>query len=79
MRTLRGRLEGGRIIRLDEPMDAPDGTELEFAIIDRGEWMTDAERAELDAEIEAGDREYERGEFVQASEIVAQVRAERGR
>jgi predicted transcriptional regulator len=41
--------------------------------------MTESERAELDAEIEAGDQEYVRGEFVEASEFIAQLWAERGR
>jgi hypothetical protein len=71
--TLRGHVESGRII-VDEPMDLPDGTEVEIAVADDDD-MTPEERAELDASIDRGMEQAARGEGIPAEEVLARLRA----
>jgi hypothetical protein len=73
MATLRGHVEGGRII-VDEPVDLPDGTEVEIAVADDDD-MTPEERAELDASIDRGLEQAARGEGSPAEEVVRRLRA----
>ena len=64
MVILRGRIERGRII-VDDPIDLPDGTEVEIAVAESDE-MTAKERAELDASLERGMEQAARGEGISA-------------
>ena len=73
MATLRGHVEGGRII-VDEPIDLPDGTEVEIAVADDGD-MTPEERAELDASIDRGMEQAARGDGIPAEEFLRRLRA----
>jgi hypothetical protein len=73
MAILRGHVESGRII-VDEPMDLPDGTEVEIAVADDDD-MTPEERAELDASIDRGLEQAARGEGIPAEEMLRRLRA----
>jgi predicted DNA-binding antitoxin AbrB/MazE fold protein len=73
MAILRGRIESGRIV-VDEPIDLPDGTEVEIAVADHDE-MTAEERSELDASIERGMEQAARGEGISAEEMLRRLRA----
>ena len=73
MAILRGHVESGRII-VDEPMDFPDGTEVEIAVADDDD-MTPEERAELDASIDRGLEQAARGEGIPAEEMLRRLRA----
>ena len=73
MAILRGHVESGRII-VDEPMDLPDGTEVEIAVADEDD-MTPEERAELDASIDRGLEQAARGEGIPAEEGLRRLRA----
>ena len=46
--TLKGRVKAGRLL-VDEPIDLPDGTEVELAVVDPGDDLEDAERERLHA------------------------------
>jgi predicted transcriptional regulator len=59
---------------VDEPMDLPDGTEVEIAVADDDD-MTPEERAELDASIDRGMEQAARGEGIPAEEVLARLRA----
>jgi len=59
---------------VDEPIDLPDGTEVEIAVADDDE-MTPEERAELDASIDRGMEQAERGEGIPAEEFMRRLRA----
>lgn len=75
--TIRGRVKGGRL-RVDEPSDLPEGTEVELAVIDDGtDDLDDEDRARLHAALERGMEEVERGEVVPAEEVIAKLRARR--
>jgi hypothetical protein len=72
MAILRGRVERGRIV-VDEPIDLPDGTEVEIAVDDEDE-MTSEERAELEASVERGREQIARGEGISAEEMLRRLR-----
>ena len=82
MQHLKAVVRNGRLL-LDEPTDLPDGTEVELVLREAGgaspahPWadMDPEERAELEQEIEAGYRDIEKGDFVDAREFLAQLRA----
>jgi len=66
------RVQGGRV-RIDEPYDAPDGTEVEV-IVD-GDDLTAEDRALLHAELAASLAETDRGGGVPADQVIAELRA----
>lgn len=70
------RVENGRI-RLDEPTDIPDGTELELVIADEGDDLTPEERHALNHALQAGWAEAEAGEVQPASEVLDELRRRR--
>jgi hypothetical protein len=74
MPILRGRVESGRIV-VDEPIDLPDGTEVEIAVLDDEDEMTAEERAEVDAAIDAGLDEAARGKGAPAEEVLRRLRS----
>lgn len=74
MAPLKAVVKNGRII-VDEPTELPDGTELE--LVPRDAEMTPEQRAELDAAIEESAAGFDRGEYVDGFELIAQLRAKR--
>ncbi|HLK91069.1 MAG TPA: hypothetical protein VKZ18_14320 [Polyangia bacterium] len=72
MTILRGRIERGRIV-VDEPIDLPDGTEVEIAVDDADD-MTPEERAELEASLERAHEQIARGEGISAEEMLRRLR-----
>jgi hypothetical protein len=66
------RVQGGRV-RIDEPYDAPDGTEVEV-IVD-GDDLTDEDRALLHAELAASLADTDHGEGVPADQVIAELTA----
>ncbi len=72
MTILRGHVESGRIV-VDEPVDLPDGTEVEIAVADADD-MTPEERAEVEASIDLGLEQAARGETITAEELLRRLR-----
>lgn len=68
------RVENGRI-KLDEPTDLPEGTELYLVPVDKGDDLDDEERAALHASIEEAEREIDAGQVVREEELWARLRA----
>lgn len=75
MQALKARVEGGKVI-VEDKVDLPDG-ELYLKPVDIIESLTDDERAELDAKLARGSADIEAGRMVDASEVLAKVRARR--
>lgn len=73
MESLRGRVTNGRLV-LDEPIDLPDGAEVELAIIDVPDELADAERELLHRAIDAGLDEIDAGLSVDAADALARLR-----
>lgn len=68
--SMSGRLKGhvvGRRIVLDDPVDLPDGVEVEVV----GYEVVDDDRAALAASMARGMAEAERGELIEADEVLA--------
>jgi hypothetical protein len=70
-------VRNGRLA-LDEPVDLPDGTLLELALVDHSRDPLDAEeRAELAQELEASFAEEEVGQLIDAADAIADLKTRR--
>lgn len=69
MDTLKARVVNGRLV-LDEPVDLPDGTILELVVADPGDSMDEAQRAALDAELEAAWAGVKNGDLVDHDDVM---------
>ena len=72
--TFLARVRGGRLL-LDEPVDLPDGTEVELAVAYRGDDLDDAERVKLHAALERSWQQAQAGEGRSGDEVIAELRA----
>ncbi len=73
MLKLKGQVHQGRL-KLDEPYDAPDGTEVDLTVIDEGDELDENERARLHAAIARSHDEAQRGDLVPADDVLAKLR-----
>jgi hypothetical protein len=67
--TLKARVCGGRLV-LDEPVDLPEGTEVDLVPADEGDQLDDADRARLHAALERSVREFRAGQVIGAAEVL---------
>jgi hypothetical protein len=79
MRYFTARAHNGRLT-LDEPIDLAEGTLLELVSTDDvlnngGDLLEAEERVELARELAAADAEVERGELIDAADVIAELRA----
>ena len=72
---LKAHVQNGRLV-LDEPTDLPEGTEVELAVIDDGEFEPE-ERARLIEAIEEAEADIARGDYVDGFAFIAELRAKR--
>ena len=71
--TVRGRVRGGRL-QVDEPLDLPDDTEVELAvIIDQDDDLVAEDRARLDEALRASKAELARGEVVSFDLVLGEI------
>lgn len=75
MQALKAHVQNGRLV-LDEPTDLPEGTEVELAVVDDGEFAPD-ERARLVQAIEEAEADIARGDYVGGFAFIAELRAKR--
>ena len=75
MAHLTARVHHGRLI-LDVPVDLPEGTEVELVADDGRDGLTPEDRERLHAALEASSAEAERGEFIDADDVLARLPAE---
>ena len=62
---------------LDEPIDLPDGTEVELMPVDDADDLDPADRARLHAAIERSAEEFRQGRAIPAADVLAELRAGR--
>jgi hypothetical protein len=77
MTALRAHAENGRVV-LDEALDVPDGTPLTVNVsndADAFAGMAPEERAELEAAIEEGYADAEKGDYVDGIEFAKSLLA----
>jgi hypothetical protein len=71
--TVRGRVRGGRL-QVDAPLDLPDDTEVELAVIvDDGDELDAEGRARLDEALHASKAEMARGEAVPFDQVLGEI------
>ena len=76
--TLKGRVRGGRLL-LDEPVDLPEGTEVELVPADEGEGLDDADRARLHEALRRSADQFRAGQGTSAKKVLAELGAHRPR
>ena len=70
--TLRARVRGGRLI-LDEPVDLPDGTEIDLVPADEGDDLDEAERTRLHQALRRSAKQLRSGENTTAKKVLAEL------
>jgi len=73
---IKGRVEDGRI-RVDEPSDLPEGTEVTLYVADVDDGLGDAEREELHRLLQESEEDVKAGRLVDAADVLKRIR-ERG-
>jgi hypothetical protein len=72
--TLKARVHGGRLV-LDEPVDLPEGSELELMPLEDVDTLDDEDRAKLHASLDRAAEQFRQGPGIPASEALARLRA----
>src|SRR5262249_8067638 len=70
--TLKAKVRGGRLV-LDEPIDLPDGSEVDLVPADAGDNLDDEGRARLDGAIDRAVAQVRAGAGVSADEAFARL------
>jgi hypothetical protein len=69
---LKARVRGGRLI-LDEPVDLPDGSEVDLVPADKGDTLDDEDRARLHAALERSVAQIHAGQGIPADEALRRL------
>ncbi|MFN7973013.1 MAG: hypothetical protein U0166_11800 [Acidobacteriota bacterium] len=72
--NLKARVRGGRLV-LDEPVDLPDGTEIELAPVDDGDSLDEAEPERLHAALRLSADQFVRGEGAPAGDVLKRLKS----
>ena len=78
MTTVRAHVQNGAVV-LDEPLNLPDGTPVTVSVSNDVDALADMdpdERAKLEAAIEEGYADFERGDFEDARTYAERLLAE---
>jgi hypothetical protein len=70
--TLRAKVRGGRLI-LDEPVDLPEGSEIDLVPVDEGDTLDDEDRARLHAALERSIAQIRAGQGIPADEALRRL------
>lgn len=71
--TLKARVRSGRLV-MDEPVDLPEGTEVELTLADDGDSLQEEDRARLHAALERSAEQFRAGEGIPADEALKLIR-----
>jgi hypothetical protein len=72
--VIKGRVQDGRL-RVDEPTDLPEGTEIELIPLDPEDELDDAEREELHKLLEESEEDVKAGRLIDAAEVLKGLRS----
>ena len=70
--TLKARVRGGRLV-LDEPVDLPEGSEVELVPADPGDDLADDDRARLHGAIDRAAAQVRMGQGLSADEAFTRL------
>lgn len=73
--TLRAHVRGGRLV-LDEPIDLPEGSEVDLVLADEQDDLDEEDRARLHAALDRARTQVQRGETIGKDEFLARLRAQ---
>ena len=73
--TLKARVRSGRLI-MDEPVDLPEGTEVELVPADDGDSLDEEDRARLHAALERSAAQFQSGEGIPADEALGRIKGQ---
>ena len=73
--TIKAHVRDGRLV-IDEPINLPDGTEIELLPLDPGDWLDDADRSALHEALRQSESDIAAGRLISAEEILEELRAE---
>lgn len=76
--NLKARVRGGRLV-LDEPVDLPEGTEVELVPARDVDDLEDEDRARLHAALDRGLAQVQAGEGIPADEALCKLGIPRGK
>jgi hypothetical protein len=71
--TFKARVRSGRFI-MDEPMDLPDGAEVELVSADDGDSLNEEDRARLHAALERSAAQFRAGQGIPAGEALQRIK-----
>jgi hypothetical protein len=74
MNALKARVKQGRLV-VEEPVEFPEGTVLELAIVDPGDDLDETERAALHEALSRGWKSAQAGEGRPAEELIQKLRS----
>jgi hypothetical protein len=72
--TLRARVRGGRLV-LDEPIDLPEGSEVDLVLADEQDDLDDGERARLHAAIDHARTQVQQGATLDKAQFLERLHA----
>ena len=72
--VIKGRVEAGRL-KVDEPIDLPDGTEIELTSLDPEDLMDDAERAAFHKVLDESEADVNAGRLIDAADVLKGLRS----
>ena len=78
MSALRARVQNHRL-QLDEPTDLPEGAEVLLFPSDEGDDLDDDDREALHEALRASQAEADQGALLDWADVLAELRASRGR
>ena len=72
--TLRARVRGGRLV-LDEPIDLPEGSEVDLVLAEEQDDLDDGDRARLHAALDLARVQVRQGETLNREAFLARLHA----
>jgi hypothetical protein len=71
---IRGRVENGRI-KVDQPIDLPEGTEVSLYLVDADDGLDGAEREKLHKALAESQEDIKAGRLVDAGDVLKGLRS----
>ena len=71
--TIKARVQAGRL-RVDEPTNLPEGTEVRLLPLDPGDWLDDDDRAALHEALAQSEADVKAGRLLNAADILKGLR-----
>ena len=72
--VIKGRVEAGRL-KVDEPVDLPNGTEIELTPLDPEDLMDESERAAFHKLLDESEEDVKAGRLIDAAEFLKGLRS----